>query len=306
MTMTGNPLFGGWYADPEIHFFAGRYYIYPTGSGDFASQASFECWSSADLTDWRNEGVILDFADVPWSTNFAAWAPSCAEKNGKYYFYFSAGDGVGLGVAVSDSPAGPFCDAIGRPLVGFYPHGAQPIDAHCFVDDDGRAFLYFGGHGHCVVAPLTPTMCAFNRDFREITPSPDYVEAPFMVKRRGVYYLMWSEGGWGDHTYLAAYGVSDNPYGPFAYGGRILENHPEVANGAGHHSVLLLPGTEDEWVICYHRRPLGETDAHHRVTCLDRLVFRDDGSIAPVTLTHEGVPAWAAPDRESTPAGGKL
>lgn len=295
MKMTGNPLFPGWYADPEIHFFAGRYYVYPTTSGHYTSQASFECWSSADLTDWRNEGVILDFKDVPWSTNFAAWAPSCAEKNGKYYFYFSAGDGAGLGVAVSDSPAGPFRDAIGRPLVGYYPHGAQPIDAHCFVDDDGRAYLYFGGHGHCVVAPLTPTMCAINRDFREITPTPNYVEGPFMVKRRGVYYLMWSEGGWGDHTYLAAYGVADNPYGPFEYGGRLLENHPEVANGAGHHSVLRLPGTDDEWVICYHRRPLGETDANHRVTCLDRLTFRDDGSIAPVTLTHEGVPAWPAP-----------
>lgn len=300
MRMTGNPLFEGWYADPEIHFFAGRYYVYPTGSADFASQASFECWSSVDLTSWRNEGVILDFKDVPWSTNFAAWAPSCAEKNGKYFFYFSAGDGAGLGVAVADSPAGPFRDAIGRPLVGCYPHGAQPIDAHCFVDDDGRAYLYFGGHGHCVVAPLTPTMCAFNRDFREITPTPNYVEAPFMVKRRGVYYLMWSEGGWGDHTYLAAYGVSDNPYGPFEYGGRILENHPEVANGAGHHSVLRLPGTEDEWVICYHRRPLSETNAHHRVTCLDRLIFREDGSIAPVTLTHEGIPAWPGPETDPT------
>ena len=293
---SGNPLFPGWYADPEIHYFAGRYYVYPTGSADFASQASFECWSSSDLTDWKNEGVILDFKDVPWSTNYAAWAPSCAERDGKYYFYFSAGDGAGLGVAVSDSPAGPFRDAIGRPLVGTYPHGAQPIDAHCFTDDaDGRSYLYFGGHGHCVVAPLTPTMCAINRDFREITPSPQYVEGPFMVKRRGLYYLMWSEGGWTDHSYLAAYGVGDNPYGPFEYGGKILENNPDVALGAGHHSVLKLPGTEDDWVICYHRRPLGETNAHHRVTCLDRLEFRADGSIAPVTLTHTGVPAWPAP-----------
>ncbi len=291
---SGNPLFPGWYADPEIHFFGGRYYVYPTGSADFASQASFECWSSSDLTDWKNEGVILDFKDVPWSTNYAAWAPSCAERNGKYYFYFSAGDGAGLGVAVSDSPAGPFRDAIGHPLVGYYPHGAQPIDAHCFTDDDGHSYLYFGGHGHCVVARLTPTMCAINRDFREITPSPQYVEGPFMVKRRGLYYLMWSEGGWADHSYRAAYGVGDNPYGPFEYGGKILENNPEVANGAGHHSVLKLPGTDDDWVICYHRRPLGESDANHRVTCLDRLEFRDDGSIAPVTLTHAGVAMWSA------------
>jgi len=112
-----------------------------------------------------------------------------------------------------------------------------------------------------------------------------------MVKRKGVYYLMWSEGGWGDHTYLAAYGVSDNPYGPFEYGGRILENNPAVAKGAGHHSVLKLPNTDDDWVICYHRRPLTETDHNHRVVCIDKLEFRPDGTIAPVTLTNEGVPA---------------
>lgn len=291
---SGNPLFPGWYADPEIHCFAGRYYIYPTTSRPFAQQTSYECWSSDDLTDWRNEGVILDFRDVSWSTNYAAWAPSCAERNGKYYLYFSAGDGAGIGVAVADSPTGPFRDAIGIPLVSGYPHGAQAIDAHCFVDDDGKAYLYFGGHGVCVVAPLTPTMCAFHRAFRDITPSPGYVEGPFMIKRRGKYYLMWSEGGWTDHSYLAAYGVSDSPYGPFKYGGKILENNPEVANGAGHHSVLKLPGTDDDWAICYHRRPLTETDGNHRVVCVDRLMFREDGSIAPVTLTNEGMAAHLA------------
>ncbi len=292
--MSGNPLFPGWYADPEIHYFGGRYYIYPTTSRSYSEQTYYECWSSSDLTDWRNEGVILDFQDVPWSTNYAAWAPSCAEFGGKYYFYFSAGDGAGLGVAVSDSPTGPFRDPIQHPLVGFYPHGAQPIDAHCFVDDDGRAYLYFGGHGHCVMSRLTRTLCAFDLDFRDITPTPEYMEGPFMVKRRGKYYLMWSEGGWGDHTYGAAYGVGDSPFGPFEYGGQILQNNPEVALSAGHHSVLPLPGTDDDWVICYHRRPLGETNAHHRVVCLDRLVFHEDGSIAPVTLTHTGVPAHPA------------
>lgn len=165
---SGNPLFDGWYADPEIHWFAGRYYIYPTTSRNHQDQAFFECWSSVDLSDWQNEGVILDFKDVPWSTNYAAWAPSCAEKNGKYFLYFSAGDGAGIGVAVADSPAEPFHDAIGRPLVGYYPHGAQPIDAHCFVDDDGRAYLYFGGHGHsrppCVLSIATFARSRLRRD----------------------------------------------------------------------------------------------------------------------------------------------
>ncbi len=291
---SGNPVFPGWYADPEIHVFAGRYYIYPTTSGSSADQASFECWSSGDLTNWTNEGVILDFADVRWSTNYAAWAPSVAEKNGKYFFYFSAGDGAGIGVAVSDSPVGPFVDALGIPLISGYLHGAQAIDAHCFQDDDGEAYLYYGGHGVCVVAPLVTTLLAVHRAPRDITPAPGYVEGPFMVKRRGRYYLMWSEGNWTDHTYRAAYGVADNPFGPFAYGGPVLTNNPDVATGAGHHSVLKLPGTDDEWVICYHRRPLGETDGNHRVVCIDRLVFNDDDSIAPVVLTHEGVAARPA------------
>ncbi len=291
-----NPLFPGWYADPEIHCFEGRYYLYPTGSAREEDQHAFECWSSADLVSWQSEGVILDLADVRWSTNYAAWAPSCARnpRDGKYYFYFSAGDGAGIGVAVSDSPAGPFVDAIGIPLVRDYFFGAQAIDAHCFVDDDGRAYLYYGGHGHCVVAPLTPTMQAIHRAPREITPSPGYVEGPFMIKRRGVYYLMWSEGNWTDSTYLAAYGASTSPLGPFEYRGKILENNPEVALGAGHHSAMLLPGTDDDWIVCYHRRPLGAAEIYHRVSCLDKMHFREDGTIAPVTLSFEGVPAHPA------------
>jgi len=288
-----NPIFPGWYADPEIHCFDSKYYVYPTTSKSFNEQLSYECWSSDDLVNWINEGVILDLRDVRWSTNFAAWAPSCARnpRDGKFYFYFSAGDGAGIGVAVSDNPFGPFRDCIGIPLVRDYFFGAQPIDAHCFVDDDGRAYLYYGGHARCVVAPLTPTMQAINRAPREITPSENYVEGPFMVKRRGVYYMMWSEGGWGDSTYRVAYGRADNPFGPFVNGGTILQNNPDVATSAGHHSVIQLPNTDDDWVICYHRRPLGETNANHRVTCLEKLEFREDGSIAPVTLSFEGVGA---------------
>ena len=288
-----NPIFPGWYADPEIHCFDGRYYVYPTTSAPFEQQLHYECWSSDDLIEWRNQGIILSLLDVRWSTNFAAWAPSCARnpRDGKYYFYFSAGNGAGIGVAVSDNPFGPFVDAIGIPLVRDYFFGAQPIDAHCFVDDDNYAYLYYGGHGHCVIAPLTETMQAVVRAPREVTPSENYVEGPFMVKRRGVYYMMWSEGGWGDSSYRVAYGRADNPFGPFENGGVILQNNPDVATSAGHHSVTQLPNTEDDWVICYHRRPLGETDANHRVTCLEKLEFRADGSIAPVTLSFEGVAA---------------
>ncbi len=287
--LSGNPVLPGRYADPEIHLFGGRYWIYPTTSAPFDEQTSFEAWSSPDLVGWTNEGRILDLADVPWSTNRCAWAPTVMEEGGRYFLYFSAGDGAGLGVAVAGSPGGPFADALGAPLVGEYHHGAQPIDAHAFRDDDGRAYLYWGGWGRCVVAELGADRTSLVGEIREITPE-GYVEGPFMLKRRGAYSLMWSEGGWADDTYAVAYGRADSPFGPFPREGRVLENDPAVGKAAGHHSVLRLPGEGEEWIVAYHRRPLGETDANHRVTCLDRLEFGEDGEILPVRLTNEGVP----------------
>ena len=282
-----NPLFPGQYADPEIHLFGDRYWVYPTFSAPYEEQTFFEAFSSSDLVEWRAEGKILDFADVPWSTHRAAWAPTAAARGGKYYLVFSAGDGAGLGVAVADAPGGPFKDALGKPLVAEYHHGAQPIDAHLFQDDDGTPYLYWGGWKHCVAARMTDDLLALDGEIREITPT-DYVEGPFMLRHEGRYILSWSEGGWGDGSYQVAYGRADSPFGPFEREGVILRAHEDVASSAGHHSILRLPGTE-EFAICYHRRPLGITARDHRVTCLDRLVVHDDGRIDPVVTTHEGV-----------------
>lgn len=285
--MSGNPLIEGWYADPEIHAFRGRYYIYPTFSAEYEKQTFFEAFSSPDLCDWRSEGRVLDFADVPWSTNRAAWAPSVIEAGGSYYMYFSAGDGAGIGVAHADGPAGPFRDALGRPLISEYHHGAQPIDAHAFGDDDGRHYLYYGGWRHAVVVELGGDMISTVGEFVETTPE-NYVEGPFMLKRDGTYYFMWSEGSWGDASYAVAYARSDSPKGPFVREGLVLRSDPEVATSAGHHSVLQIPGS-DEWLIVYHRRPLGETDRDRRVVCVDRMEFEPDGRIRPVIMTHCGV-----------------
>ena len=283
-----NPVLPGWNADPELHLFAGRYWIYPTHSAPFEEQTYFEAFSSSDLVTWTNEGRVLDFADVPWSTNRAAWAPTVGFHGGAYRMYFSAGDGAGIGVARADSPGGPFVDALGKPLVAEYHHGAQPIDAHVFEDDDGRAYLYYGGWRHCVVVELGPDRESVVGPFREITPE-NYVEGPFMLKRHGVYTLMWSEGGWGDDSYAVAYGRADNPFGPFPREGLVFLPTPSVGKSAGHHSVLSLP--DDKYVLCYHRRPPEETSAHHRATCLERMRFAADGSIVPLPLTVEGVAA---------------
>lgn len=286
---SNNPIFPGWYADPEIHVFEDRYYVYPTYSAPYEKQTFFEAFSSPDLVHWRREGRILDFVDIPWSTNRAAWAPSVIERDGTYFMYFSAGDGAGIGVATSKRPGGPFKDALGKPLIQEIINGAQPIDAMAFLDDDGQAYLYYGGWKHANVVKLSRDMLSIEGEFIEITPE-GYVEGSFMLKRGDEYVFMWSEGGWTDSSYGVAYARAKSPFGPFIRVAQILGTDPKVGKGAGHHSVLRLPGT-DEHLICYHRRPLEETDPNARVVCLDRLIFNSDGTLCPVQQTFEGVNA---------------
>ena len=109
-----------------------------------------------------------------------------------------------------------------------------------------------------------------------------------MLVRKGKYYLMWSEGGWTGPDYSVAYAIGDSPFGPFKRIGKILQQDPAIATGAGHHSVIHLPGTDD-WYIVYHRRPLTTTDGNHRETCIDRMYFEENGLILPVKITTEGV-----------------
>ncbi|RYG28976.1 arabinan endo-1,5-alpha-L-arabinosidase, partial [bacterium] len=171
-----------------------------------------------------------------------------------------------------------------------YINGAQPIDANAFLDDDGQAYLYYGGWQHANVVRLSKDMLHTEGEFKEITPE-NYVEGPYMMKRNGTYYFMWSEGGWGNDSYGVAYAKAKSPLGPFVRVGKILGTDPAVARSAGHHSVLKIPGKREEYMIVYHRRPLDDNSRDHRATCIDRLVFDRNGDILPVKITVEGVPA---------------
>ncbi|QEH38384.1 Xylosidase/arabinosidase [Aquisphaera giovannonii] len=295
----GNPAFPGWYADPEGVVFGDTYWIYPTYSARYDEQVFFDAFSSKDLVTWEKHPRVLSKADVKWARR-AMWAPSVVEKGGRYYFFFGANDIQnneevgGIGVAVADKPSGPFKDHLGRPLVDRFHNGAQPIDQFAFKDADGTYYLIYGGWRHCNIARLNDDFTGFipfadGTTFKEITPE-GYVEGPFMFIRDGKYYFMWSEGGWTGPDYSVAYAVGDSPFGPFKRIGKILKQEPAIATGAGHHSVIRVPGT-DEYVIVYHRRPLGETGANARVTCIDRMEFDDKGLIKPVRITREGVPA---------------
>ncbi|MFN8347897.1 MAG: glycoside hydrolase family 43 protein [Spirosomataceae bacterium] len=292
----GNPVFPGWYADPEGTVFGKHYWIYPTFSAPYNKQVFLDAFSSPDLVHWTKHANILDTARVKWAKR-AVWAPSIIEKGSKYYLFFGANDiqndseKGGIGVAVADNPAGPFTDYLKKPLVDKFHNRAQPIDQFVFKDND-RYYLIYGGWRHCNIARLKDDFTGFipfedGTVFKEITPE-NYVEGPFMFKKNGKYYFMWSEGGWTGPNYSVAYAVADSPFGPFKRVGKILQQDPKIATGAGHHSVIRHPN-EDVWYMVYHRRPLGQTDGNARVTCIDQLFFDENGFIKPVVITNEGV-----------------
>lgn len=294
---SGNPLFSGWYADPEGVVLDNEYWIYPTYSDVYEKQTFFDAFSSDDLISWHKHSKVLSIKNIKWLKK-ALWAPAIVMKGTKYYLFFGANDIQsndelgGIGVAEADRPDGPFIDYIGKPLIDKIVNGAQPIDQFVFKDDDGQYYMYYGGWGHCNMVKLSSDFKSIvpfedGELYKEVTPK-NYVEGPFMLKRGGKYYFMWSEGGWGGPNYSVAYAISDTPFGPFRREGKILMQDIKVATGAGHNSVIKGPG-KDEFYIVYHRRPLEETKANNRVTCIDRLYFDMDGKIKPVSMTFEGV-----------------
>jgi beta-xylosidase len=319
---SGNPVFPGWYADPEGIIFDDEFWIYPTYSDhyeypdtsaglsaeqiavrknaineQYLIQTFFDAFSSKDLIEWKKHAHVLDIKDVEWAA-YSLWAPSIIRANNKYYLFFSANDiqsneePGGIGVAVSDHPAGPFVDALGKPLINEFHNEAQPIDQFVFKDDDGQYYMYYGGWRHCNVVKLSNDLLSLEEfedgdRFKEITPE-DYVEGPFVLKRNNKYYLMWSEGGWGGPHYRVAYAMGDSPVGPFERIGIILQQDSTIARGAGHHSVITIPDTDEHYIV-YHRRPLDTDHPHHRETCMDRLTFDQNGFIHPVKMTFEGV-----------------
>jgi len=293
---SGNPIFPGWYADPEAAVFNNTYWVYPTFSAPYDQQLHFDAFSSPDLVHWTRHERVLEAKEVKWARR-AMWAPAVVERKGRYYFFFGAndvhqGEIGGIGVAVADLPEGPFKDLLGKPLINEIVNGAQPIDQFVFRDTDGQDYIIYGGWSHCNVARLKADFTEVlsfpeGTKFKEITPE-HYVEGPYMFLRKGKYYLMWSEGGWGGPNYSVAYAIGDSVLGPFKRIGKILQQDPAVATGAGHHSVMHIPNT-DEYYIVYHRRPLGEKDPNHRVTCIDRMEFDANDQIKPVKITREGV-----------------
>jgi beta-xylosidase len=275
------PVLEGYTADPAIRVFGDRYYIYPTSDRPYWNTTEFAVWSSPNLVEWKKEGVLIDLTkDITWADN-KAWAPDCIERDGKYFFYFCANHDIG--VAVGDSPIGPFKDALGRPLIEDAKIKTFSIDPHVFIDEDEQAYLYFGNG--------TPTVYKLNRDMVSFDGPPvefalkEFREGTVVFKRAGKYYFMWSIDDARSPDYRVGWGVSDSPYGPVvspeAEKDFIVLRQNGAAVGTAHHSVVNVPGT-DRWYVAYHRHAVPGGGGYKRETCLVRMEFNEDGSIKPM------------------------
>ena len=272
-------LLGEFTADPAIRVFGNRYYIYPTSDRPYWNTTEFAVWSSPDLVHWQKDGVFLDLTtDVSWANN-KAWAPDCIERDGKFYFYFCANHDIG--VAVGESPVGPFKDALDRPLIENAKTRTFSIDPYAFIDDDGQAYLYFG-NGRPTVYPLGQDMISVEGEPVEI-PLRDFREGIVVFKRDGRYYFMWSIDDARSPDYRVGWDVADSPFGPVVSPeeGFIVLRQNGPAQGTAHHSVVNVPGT-DRWYAAYHRHAVPGGGGYKRETCLARMQFDADGRILPM------------------------
>lgn len=314
-TGKGNPILPGFHADPEILYSnkTGKYYIYSTTDGKPGwGGYKYYVYSSADLKEWKNEGVALDAKSdqIAWA-NGNLWAPAAIEvkqKNGsyKYYLYFSARPNDNgrkqMGVAVSDSPTGPFVD-LGQPLLAKnYPGcNGQLIDVDVFMDPVSKKPYLYWGNSFMAGAELEPNMTKIKDETVTVmTPKGGslrdyaYREAPYVFYRNGLYYFMWSVDDTGAANYHVAYGTSKSPLGPIEVAKDpivLIQDPQHEIYGTAHNSVIQKPGT-DEWYIVYHR--INKDYIHfqpgvHREVCIDKLEFNADGTIKRVVPTHGGI-----------------
>ncbi|SNR94928.1 family 43 glycosylhydrolase [Hymenobacter mucosus] len=305
VTETRNPVLGGYYADPDILYSqnTGKFYLYPTSDGFTGwSGTYFKAFSSSDLVNWKDEGVILDLPkDVSWSKK-NAWAPTIIERKTptgyQYAYYFCAG--AKIGVALADSPTGPFKDT-GKPLLDQLPEGVkggQQIDPAAFQDPKtGKLYLYWG-NGYMAGAELNDDLVSLKPGTTHVlTPDATFREGAYALYRNGTYYFLWSEDDTRSPNYQVRYGTSDSPLGKITVPANNLVISKDPATGiygTGHNSVIQLPG-RDEWYLVYHRFTypkgieMGGDAGFHREVCIDKLEFNADGSIKPVKPTHAGI-----------------
>ena len=287
-------------ADPSARVFGDKVYVFPShdihceeGQGrgpTWFCMEDYHVFSSTNLTDWTDHGMIVSQNDVPWTNKnaYSMWAPDCIERNGKYYFYYPTiiqdttkyWRGFGIGVAIADQPEGPY-SIEPEPI-----DKVRGIDPNVFIDDDGQAYLYWSA-GHIYGAKLNENMLELDSDPIILTELPaldkGLKEGPYMIKRNGIYYLTYPHVE--EKTERLEYAIGDDPLGPFEMKGAIMD---AWANGCwtNHHSIINF---KDQWYLFYHHNDLSPDFDKNRSICVDSLLFNEDGTIRKVMPTLRGV-----------------
>ncbi|MDD3320556.1 MAG: family 43 glycosylhydrolase [Paludibacter sp.] len=280
-------------ADPSGHVWKdGKMYLYTSHDEECQEDFWMKDWhvfSSVDLINWTDQGVCLTVDSLSWADNYA-WAPDCAYKNGKYYFCFPTGKGkkdrvnpanstkwMGIGIAVSDSPIGPFKDAIGAPL-WTEPYANDPC---LFIDDNGKGYIYFHGGDDYMVAEMSDDLLSVKGKLKKMDMGgyEPKMEGPWVFKQNGFYYYTMPE-----NNRMLSYYMSTSPTGPWNYKGMIMEEE----NGNNHHSIVQFKG---QWILFYHRwlKTNSSCEKMQRKVCAEYLYFNEDGTIKEVKRTDTGV-----------------
>lgn len=283
-------------ADPSARVFEGKIYVYPShdilavegkGRPGWFCMEDYHVFSSENLTDWKDHGVIVNQTNVAWvdPTSYSMWAPDCVFKNGKYYFYFPAtpkggreAGGRRIGVAISDKPYGPFRSEP-TPI-----EGVRGIDPCVLIDRDGTAYLYYSLN-KIFVARLKDNMVELDSEPLVITnlPTKGLLEGPFVFERNGIYYLTYPHVE--NKIERLEYATGNSPMGPFIPAGVILDESPSGC-WTVHHSIVEYKG---QWYLFYHDRDLSPEFDKNRSIRADSLSFNKDGTIRKVTPTLRGV-----------------
>lgn len=286
-------------ADPAPMVYNDTCYVYTSHDEDkivnnFFTMNDWKCYSSKDMVNWTDHGTILAYTDFSWAKG-DAWAGQCIPRNGKFYFYVpltAKSGGTAIGVAVSDSPTGPFKDAIGKPLIA---PGYGNIDPTVFVDDDGQAYLYWGNpdlkyvklnenmvsySGSVVTVPLTTASFGTRSKTDRAT---SYEEGPWFYKRGSLYYMVFAGGPISEHI---AYSTSNSPTGPWTYRGKIMPT--QGSSFTNHAGVVDFKGNS---YFFYHNGALPDGGGFHRSVCVEKFSYNSDGTFPTINMTTTGAPA---------------
>lgn len=292
-----NPIIRNQYsADPSARVFGDKVYLFPShdifakeGKGRIGwfCMEDYHVFSSANLTDWTDHGMIVSQTGTPWTKQdaYSMWAPDCIEKNGKYYFYFPAtpkdstyGRGFTIGEAVADKPEGPY---ITQPAP---IKGVRGIDPNVFIDKDGQAYLYWS-QGNIYGAKLKPNMLELDSEVKTLgeLPTKGLKEGPYLFERNGIYYLTYPHVE--NKIERLEYATSNNPLGPFKFTGVIMDESP-TGCWTNHHSIIQF---KSQWYLFYHHNDYSPNFDKARSVRADSLSFNTDGTIKKVIPTLRGI-----------------